>query len=225
MKNRGYIYIYLLIGLIICNLNSNAQSFVSNVIESQKLHRDTIETNSNKPLFKPNVSLNLGTSFTTFGNQMNGFSTFVAPEIGMPVSKNIEISFGLAYSNMNLNSNGEFPISQNSSYGSMYVSGTYHVNTKLSIRATGYKTFLLNPDNFNTDNQNSYLDFSNQGAILDLEYRITDNFKINASFQYHEQNSPNFYFSNPYGGHGGFNGFSNPSTSGFGTFNSFGPGY
>lgn len=228
MKQSSFLILFIVLILIINRYDIQAQSFGSNVIGMEKVKQDSsnISNHEKTALFQPKVRLNLGTSFTSFGNQFNGFSTWVAPEVGMPVSKKVEVSFGMAYTSMHFNTSIDYPVqSQTNNYGSMYVSGTYHVNNKLSVRATGYKTFLLNPENFNNENQNSYLDFSNQGAILDLEYKITDNFRINASFQYHEQNNPNYFYTNPYGGNGGFNSFSNPTKSSFGTFNSFGPGF
>jgi len=228
MKNIKTYLILLTICLTISNLNSYTQSFGSNVLGINKSTTDsTVKTITKTPkLFKPNVRVNLGTSFTTFGNNFTGFQSFIAPEISMPVSKKTEVSFGMSYTSMQFRSGNEnTTYSGNNNYGSVYVSGTYHVNDKFSVKATGYKTFLLNPGNFNNENQNSYLDFSNQGAIVDLEYRITENFRINASFQYHEQNNPNFFYGNPYGGYGGYNGFSSPSSVGFGGFNSFGPGF
>ncbi len=228
MKNLKVYLILLVIPLAFSQFECHAQSFGSNVLGVNKAKTDSsLKIISKSPaLYKPNVRVNLGTSFTSFGNNFTGFQSFIAPEISMPVSKKTEVSFGMTYTSMQFRSGNENSFqSSNHNYGSIYVSGTYHVNDKFSVRATGYKTFMLNPSNFNNENQNSYLDFSNQGAIVDLEYRLTDNFRINASFQYHEQNNPNFFYHNPYGGYGGYNGFSSPATGGFGNFNTFGPGF
>lgn len=228
MKNIKTYLILLTIFLTISTINSYTQSFGSNVLGISKSTSDsTLKTLTKTPtLFKPNVRVNLGTSFTSFGNNFSGFQSFIAPEISMPMSKKTEVSFGMSYTSMQFRSGNENALnSGNSNYGSIYVSGTYYINDNFSVKATGYKTFLLNPGNFNNENQNSYLDFSNQGAIVDLEYRITENFKINASFQYHEQNNPNYYYGYPYGGYGDYNGFSSPSNVGFGGFNNFGPGF
>lgn len=228
MKNFKTYIILLVIGLVFSQFESHSQSFGSNVIDLKKSNNDSsLKVISKSPtLYKPSVRVNLGSSFTSFGNNFTGFQSFIAPEISMPVSKKVEVSFGMSYTSMQLRTNNENSFySGNSSYGSMYVSGTYHLNEKFSVTATGYKTFLLNPSNFNNENQNSYLDFSNQGAIVDFEYRVTDNFKINASFQYREQNNPYYFYGNPYGGYGGYNGLSSPANVGFGSFNSFGPGF
>ena len=139
----------------------------------------------------------------------------------MPVSKKWDVSFGMGYTNMFHNFSDEgSSFSSNSQYGSLYISGTYHVNENFSLKGTGYKTFLLNPDNFTETNENPYLDFSNQGFILDMEYRVTDQFRINASFHYREQNYPGFY-GYPHSG------YSSPGfhTDGFGGYRNFSPGF
>ncbi len=94
----------------------------------------------------------------------------------------------------------------NTQYGSIYVSGTYQVNEKLRIRGTGYKTFLLNAQPAGETTNPHMADFSNQGFILDVDYKVTDDFRIGISVEYREQNYPSFY---PYGsnGIGGMNGY------------------
>jgi len=198
-----------------------AQEFGSNRKTNENV---SLQQTENQEGFKPDVKVSLGTSFTSFTPGFNSFGTYIAPEISMPVSKKVDVSFGMAYSSMFYSRPGESGFGSPNNYGSIFVSGTYHVNEKISIRGTGYKTFLLNPSNFSENNNNySYFDFSNQGAILDLEYRVTDNFRINASFHYREQNYPDYYFGSP------MNGFGSPNTfnNGFGGngFSGFGPGF
>ncbi len=154
--------------------------------------------------FKPDVRVSMGTSFSSFGSGFNSFGTYIAPEISMPVTKKFSVQVGLGYSSMFLNTPGETMLSQNNSqYGSIYISGTYQVNEKLTIRGTGYKTFLLNPNNFTENGNSNFYDFSNQGVRLDMDYKVSDEFRIGISFEYREQNYPNFY---PYN-YNGMNGF------------------
>ena len=40
-----------------------------------------------------------------------------------------------------------------------------------------------------SENSQDY-DLSSQGFIMDVEYRVTDNFRINVGFEYRQQNSP-----------------------------------
>ena len=199
---------------------SFGQTFGSNVKQNSEKQNETLVEETKG--FKPDVRLSIGTSFCGFAPGYSGFSTFVAPEISMPVSNKVDISFGIGYSSMFYSTPGESTFgSSPSNYGNIYFSGTYHVNEKLSVRGTGYKTFLLNPQNFSENNNSNYFDFSSQGAILDVEYRVTENFRINASFHYREQNYPDYYFGNPQNSFGAPNSFS----PGFGGLGGFGPGF
>lgn len=216
MQKLSRILFLAFICSILIQFDSFGQTFGSNVKTDSEEQTD-IKLQEQQG-FKPDVKVSLGTSFTSYAPGYNSFGTFIAPEISMPVTKKIELSFGMGYSSMFYSIPGESSFgSSPSSYGSIYVSGTYHVNEKLSIRGTAYKTFLLNPQNFSENTNNNYFDFSSQGAILDLEYRVTDNFRINASFEYREQNYPN-YFGNPQNSFGSPNSFN----SSFGGFN---PGF
>ena len=145
-------------------------------------------------LFKPNVSVSLGTSFSTFGSGYNAFGTYIAPEISMPVSKKFSVSFGMGYSNMFYNSPVESGFQGNSrSYGNLFVSGTYQVNEKLIVRGTAYKTFMLNPPTTIKAINPQFIDFSSQGVIFDAEYKVSEHFKVGVSIEYREQNYPSFY--------------------------------
>lgn len=171
-------------------------------------------------LFKPKVNLSLGSSFSTFGSGYSGFSTYVAPEISMPVSKKLTMSFGMGYSSMFFNTPLESSMQSNTtSYGNLFVSGTYQVNEKLIVRGTAYKTFLLNTSPEAKSLNSQFYDFSNQGVMFDAEYKVNENFKIGVSVQYREQNQPSFYQGNSL-----YPGNSNPMGSPFRS-SMFGPNY
>lgn len=211
LKISGLLFFLLLIQ------QGMAQSFGENVIGVD----ETQKKNELPVLFQPRLSLSLGSAFTSYAPGYSTFATFIAPRISMPVAKKFDVSVGIGYHSLFHSSSNESVVGQNPShYGSLFVSGTYHVNEKLSVRGTGYKTFMLNSGNLAEKKTSNYLDFSNQGFILDMEYRITDHFKINASFQYHEQNN-GFYYGQPYNSFGS-DGFYNP---GIGSIGGFGPGF
>ena len=220
MQLKNKILLIYLICFLGFGVNTYAQSFGSNLNTDNETENEVgFQANES---FKPDVKVTLGSSFTSFGPGQSTFGTFIAPEISMPVAKKFDISVGMAYTSLFHSGYGESSFGgTNSQYGSIYISGTYHINEKFSVRGTGYKTFLLNPSNFSENNANNYLDFSNQGVILDLEYRVTDNFRINASFEYREQNYPDYYFGNPY------NQFGSPmrSASRFGGIGGMSPGF
>jgi len=166
--------------------------------------------------FNPNVSLSLGSSFSSFAPGYNSFGTFIAPEFQFPVSNRFAISAGIGYSSIFYSSPGENLLNNRPmQYGSIYVSGRYKMTEKLTISGTGYKTFLLNPPDQATEKHTDYFDNSNQGVILNMDYKVTENFHINASFQFHQQNgSPYNYMYpgnnfTPYNNMGGFSPYYN----------------
>lgn len=42
------------------------------------------------------------------------------------------------------------------------------------------------------ENSSPTYDFSSQGVIMDIEYKVTDNFRVNVGFEYRQQNYPMF---------------------------------
>ncbi len=209
----------LLIGLILILSHTQAQSFGSNVLGVPSTQE---KKDSTHVLFKPDITVALGSSFMSFAPGYNTFNTFIAPKVTLPVAKKVSVSVGMGYSSM-FNSYGSESLMSNgaSHYGSLFVSGTYQLNDKISVSGTAYKTFLLNPSNF-TETSQPQFDFSNQGVILDVNYSVTDHFHIQASFQYREQNHPNYYFGQPNHGFGSPDIF-NPG--GIDNRGGFGPGF
>jgi hypothetical protein len=202
---------FSLVILLMAVLSANAQEFGSNVL-STPLKKETDKQDTQK--FKPDIRVTLGTSFSSYGPGFNTFGTFIAPEISMPVTEKFSIQVGMGYSSLFYNQPEETLFGNSpSQYGSLYVSGTYQVNEKLSIRGTGYKTFLLNPPP--AENTQGTPDFSNQGVAFDVSYKVSEHFHINASFQYRQQNYPAYYYGCPSSGFGTpFN--TNPAFGGFG---------
>lgn len=203
----------LVIAAFFLALNIHGQQFGSNVIGVEKGSAVSLENT-----FKPDVSVTLGTSFTSFGEGFNAFGTYIMPEVTMPVSKKFSIRAGLGYSSMFISTpenTGSIFGQNNVQYGTVYVSGLYQVNPKLSIAGTAFKTFDVAPKN--NEISPRALDFSNEGLMIDVEYKVSDQFRINAGFSYQKRNPYN-YFYNP----GGFNMHPSPfQNTGFGS--GFGP--
>jgi len=154
---------------------------------------------------KPKLSVSLTSSFTSFAPGYTYFGTTIMPQVTLPVSDKFSLSTGIGYSTLFMNANnGSVFNSSPSNYGHVFVSGTYEVNEKISLRGTGYKTFNLSQSTqFNNEANSVGYDFSSQGIIVDVEYRVTDNFRINVGFEYREQNTPmynpnGFQQNNPY---------------------------
>ena len=165
--------------------------------------------------FTPDVSVLLGTSFTSFAPGYNAFGTYIAPEFEFPVSERFAISAGIGYSSMFYSGGGNLFSNKSMNYGNVYLSGSYKMNEKLTISGTGYKTFLLNPPDPIEDGNVVFYDNSNQGVILHMDYKVNENFHINASFQFHQQNGSPYNMMNPvnslspYNNMGGFSPFYN----------------
>ena len=187
-----------IISLFTLSLLSGGALMAQPVVQSDPFLNDTIsEKTEEVELFKPHVNLLLGSSFSSFGPSYSAFSTYVAPEISMPVSNKLSMSFGMGYSNMFFSTPSESGMQSNSmAYGNVFVSGTYQVNNNLVVRGTAYKTFMLNPVQDTKALNSQFFDFSNQGVRFDAEYKVNDQFRIGVSVEYREQSLPSFYQGN-----------------------------
>ena len=182
-------------------------------------HRLIEEPNSSKIVkadtgFNPSIKLSLGSSFGSFGPGVNSFGTWIMPEISAPVTNKFSVSIGMGYSSMFTAYPGEASMFNNTpqQYGSVYVSGIYELSEKVTISATGYKTFNLQPSQRKETINPHALDLSNEGVMINLNYKVNDKFEINATFSYDKRNY------NPYGYPGMMNNGFNPAMGGFGGF-------
>jgi len=166
------------------------------------------DTLKNEHLSQPHVQLSVGTSFTSFYPGLNGIGTSVAPMVTFPVNKKWSFAAGsMAYTNFFTTGipyvEGTRVDNQAQSYGTIYLSGSYQINDRLSVTTSGYKTFLLNPSPAQEKINPRAVDFSNSGASVSFDYKVNDHFRINAAFSV--QKHPFGYYS-PFG-YGGGNGF------------------
>ena len=148
--------------------------------------------NNSATLNNPKISVSLSSSFSAFSQGYTAFSTTVMPKVSFSVSEKFSLNAGIGYSTSFINGTSEGVFnSYQGNYGHVFISGQYRVNEKISLRGTGYKTFNLNSTAPIKENNNpSFYDFSSQGVIMDVEYKVTDNFIINVGFEYREQKSP-----------------------------------
>jgi hypothetical protein len=182
----------------------SAQEFGSNAISAPVEEQPVVVK---KQGFNPDVSVTLGSSFTSFGPGFNAFSTGIMPEFTFPVTKKFAVKAGIGYSTIFYSTPGNegSVFGQNSTqYGHVYVSGLYQLNEKVTIAGTAYKTFDLAPQPQNQVNPRA-LDFSNEGIAVNLDYKVNENVSFNVGFSYQKYNSyGNFYNT------GGMNGFGSP---------------
>ncbi len=193
MKTK--IFIFVLAALMTFQY-TQAQTFGQNIQSSAK----------NQTAFKPDIRLSLGSSFYSFYPGMNDFSTWVAPEISMPINKKLTVAAGIAYTNFITTGTPEIsgygsPV-QN--YGSVYVKGRYQANEKLAITVAGYKTFNLSPQKSKDNVNPRAIDFSNSSAMISVNYKVSNHFRINAAFSMEQRHyNPFDLYGYGYPGFGG----------------------
>lgn len=160
---------------------------------------------------KPQLSVDISTSFWAIGNGNNLFSTSVLPKVKYPLNSKISVSAGLGYTSLFHNQPNSG--SSTSSLGHIFVSGDYLLNEKVTLRGTAYGTFYLGNNHITQNEYQTGNDFSSKGVIMDVEYRVTDNFQINVGFEYRQQNMPNYPYLNGVNGNNLMlnNSFMNPN--------------
>jgi len=126
----------------------------------------------------------------------------------MPINKKWTVAAGITYTSFLTTgapeTSGFGSTVQN--YGSAYVKGRYQVNDnqvndKLTITAVGYKTFSLSPRKPEDKINPRAIDFSNSGAMMSVDYKVTNHFRINAAFSVEQRHY------NPFGPYG-YDGYS-----------------
>lgn len=199
MKNKNYLLLALMVFIA---FSSFAQQFGSNSIGSE-LNLTTEKVLTKKKSFVPDVSIAFGSSFSTFGKGFNAFGNFISPEFTFPINKKLAVKAGLAYSTLYYPNFG-LENSSNSrtfdQYGSVYISGIYQLTEKLIVAGTAFKSFPLSEQSPQANPR--ALDFSNEGIILDMNYKLSDKVSVSAGFKYQKHNSYNYY--NNFGGYNSF---------------------
>jgi hypothetical protein len=193
--------------------------FVSN---AQISATDTLKPGY-KAGFKPNRShfgLSLGSSFATTSGFGSGLTTYITPTFSYDVSKRFRIGGGLSYMNTTLfnvhpyyGSESAAGISTNYSTAMIFVNGSYLVNDRLTIYGSAFKVIPLGE---NPLPYNPYSPISKngaQGVNVNVDYRIGENFHIQAGFGYSQGVNP--YRASPF--------YSDPFNQG--AFPAFGSGY
>ena len=144
------------------------------------------------------VQFNLQTG-ATFSSGFGGgslFNTFVAPSFSQPLGKKFTLSAGAVIGNTTftntpmINSEGQFsPVSGNLTTFTIFTSGAYQVNDRLTVTGSAYKT--INPA-FNSRMNPENLRMEAQGMSVGVGYRVGENMHIGAEFRLN-QGDGNFY--------------------------------
>jgi hypothetical protein len=163
-------------------------------------------------LFKPgNVgfTMQVGTGFAGNFKGNSSFNTYVSPALAYNISPRFRIKAGVSIS-QNFGDpyytgydNYYSPVMNSGSTTSLFVQGDYLLNNKLMLSGALYKDFAT----FNPNVTDPRLETpESQGMILNLNYRPTSFFEINASFGYGNGNRS--MLNDPFYRTGSFKGYS-----------------
>lgn len=141
-------------------------------------------------------NLQTGASFSSGYGGGSMFNTFVAPSFSQPVGKKLTLSAGAVIGNTTfnntpmINGEGQFsPVSGNLTTFTIFTSGAYQVNDRLTVTGSAYKT--INPA-FNPRMNPESLRMEAQGMSVGVGYRVGENMHIGAEFRMNQGNG-NFY--------------------------------
>lgn len=177
--------------LLTCSLTAISQLYYGGLSSSLEMPRTqyTVDSTGNL-LFKPGdmgFSMQVGTSFGSNFHGNSSFSAFVSPALAYNVSTRFRLKAGVTVFN-NFGDpyhagydNYYSPVMSNGTTTSVFVRGDYLLSNNFMISGALYKDFST----FNAHVTDPGLKTpESQGMILNLNYRPTSNFEINASFEY-----------------------------------------
>ncbi len=139
--------------------------------------------------FLPNFKFLLGTDIGAFTSDVGYFSSYAGFEGSTTVTNRLNISAGMGMRSVFVDGNkGVVSLTSNApvNFASFYLRGDYLINSNLTISTIGYKTVNLGTfrRNKNEELNPQTLDLTNQGVLINVNYKINSNFQINASFSY-----------------------------------------
>jgi len=196
----------LTISLIIfltLSLGAMSQFYYSGLSSTLNIPRTQYVVDSTgKLLFKPGdigFSMEVGTGFAGNFNRNSSFHTYVSPSLAYNVSSRFRLKAGVTvftnfgdpyYAGYD---NFYSPVINSGTTTSLFVQGDYLLSNKLMISGTLYKDF----SSINAHVSDPRLKVpESQGMILNLNYRPSSNFEINASFSY--GNGSRSHFNSPF---------------------------
>ncbi len=168
---------------------------------------------SGSGLFYNNSSLNydlrLGTSFSTGFGGSSFFMHSIAPSINWAASERFTIQAGTVFSSVSFSgiqqntmihgfdNSYEQSFLQDNFYSNLtYALGFYRINENLTFMGGAY---------FESSNLGQHLqmnqkafDLNAKGMIMGFDYRISNNMRIGAEFNFRSGHSPSFYQFSPY---------------------------
>jgi len=215
--NITFWIVFFFLGLVQTGQTQTETSILSRAEEIQG--KKPLQEQRDKKGFNPQVNLSLGSSFYSLAPGFYSFGTYVMPQLTLPVNKKMAFRAGMGYSVLfnSYRNEATSPTTRPKpqSYGTIYLEGIYRLTEKVTISAAGYKTFNLQPAPTKEKLNPHAFDLSNEGVMINMNYRVNDKFEINAGFSYDQRqytpySSPFFNSGIPYrtpGAMGSFNPF------------------
>lgn len=192
---------------------------------SKSFNNQTVKKNPSLWKYKRlGVSMEMGVGISGSKSSFGTYA-FVAPFFNYRVSPRFRLDVGAIYTQgFNNLSSSEFQgFNGNSSNLSLFVRGNYLVSDKLIISGAVYKTFDLNKPQ-TSDLSVQKKTFENYGAIVCIDYKISENLTIGAQVNFSNRNSNPYPYNSRDNYFGGFQpgynqynpfGFNNRFQSGF----------
>ncbi|RLD85861.1 MAG: hypothetical protein DRJ09_12370 [Bacteroidetes bacterium] len=213
MKIVIKIVLILLIAVTGIGFSFGQQTFTSSFVTRQA-NQDGLEINR----FVPDFRFSLGTNFGSFYPGAHYFSSYVGVESGTKVTNRLHLAAGVKLRSVFMGSSegrGSLMSGSQMNFGSLYIKGDYSINNHLTLTAIGYKTINLGSAFAGEEKINPHaLDLTNQGVMINLNYKVNDNFQIDASFSYDKGHYNPYYYGNSLM-NGGFN---HPAVGAFGRY-------
>ncbi|MCK9204547.1 MAG: hypothetical protein M0P58_08980 [Bacteroidales bacterium] len=168
-------------------------------------------------------SLSIGSQFTFMQGYGSGLTSYVNPHFSYSFNDRLRIGGGISISNTQyfdakpISLNGESIPGTNGNFTSatIFVNGQYLANKRLTIYGSAFKQFPITRDPLPYNPFTPFSCKSAQGIDINMDYRIGENFHIQAGFRYSEgiqggYNTP--YQTNPF--------YTNPFNTGIGSYQS-----
>jgi hypothetical protein len=177
-----------------CQYYSSGLSAAINMPKTQY----TVDS-TGKLRFKPGdmgFSMQVGTGFAGNFKGNSTFGTYVSPSFAYNVSSRFRLKAGVSvlttfgdpyFAGYDINAS---PVMKTGTTTSLFVQGDYILSNKFMISGTLYKDVSMLNAHVTDPN---YKQPDNQGVILNLNYRPTQHFEINASFGYSQGNRSPLY--------------------------------
>jgi hypothetical protein len=185
-----------------CEAQDNS-AMPSAAASTDTLSKQKSGTLTRQLLQKPEYHVSVGMDFSTSAGYGSGFTQYVVPTVSYPVGKKFLLSGGLAIANTNyfnarpLFSGESFqPYSGNYTSLTVFASGTYFANDRLTISGTFYKQILVAGKPLTYSPYYPVSQQGSQGFNMNIRYKIGNHVFIQAGFEMNQGRNP--YNTDPY---------------------------